>query len=100
MGKYRQSRNLVNKLKKQSIKKYFQDRCIGGCKSSNFWNTIKPYLSKKSRNSQNKIILNENDKVVSNNEEVADVFNDYFGNVADGIGKDYVLTLQTTQVLK
>ena len=47
-------------------------------------------MSKKSRNFQNKIILNENDKIISNNEEVADIFNDYFANVANGIGKDYV----------
>ena len=74
--KYRQSRNLVNKIKKQSINKYFQDRCIGGCKSANFWSTIKPYLFKKGGNSQNKIILK--------------FFNSYFVNLADGIGKDYV----------
>ena len=72
------------------FQKYFQDRCIGGCKSSNVWSTIKPYLSKKSRDSKNKIILNENDKIISNNEEVADIFNDYFVNVADWIGKHYV----------
>ena len=27
---------------------------------------------------------------MSNNEEVADIVDDYFVNVADGIGKDYV----------
>ena len=46
-------------------------------------------LPKKAGNSQNKIISNENDKIISNNEEVAEIFNDYFVNVADGIGKDY-----------
>ena len=100
MGKYRQSRNSVNKIKKQSINKYFQDSCIGGCKAANFWITIKPYLSRKAGNSQNKIILNENEKIISNNEEVAIIFNSYFVNVADGIGKDYVLIPQITQVLK
>ena len=44
---------------------------------------------KKADNSQNRILLNENDKIISKNEEVADIFNSYFVNVADGIGKDY-----------
>ena len=30
------------------------------------------------RNLENKINLNENDKIISNNEEVADIFNGYF----------------------
>lgn len=58
--------------------------------STNFWSTIKPYLSKKASNSQNKIILNENDKIISNTEEVSEIFNAYFVNVANEIGKNYV----------
>ena len=57
-------------------------------------------MSKKAGNSQNKIILNENDKIISNNEEVAEIFNDYFVNVADGIGKDYVFNPQDHPSLK
>ena len=41
--------------------------------STNFWNTIKPYLSKKACSSQNKIILNENNKIISNTEEVSEI---------------------------
>ena len=37
-----------------------------------------------------KLFLNENDKIISNNEEVAVIFNDYFVTVADGTGKDNV----------
>ena len=38
--KYRQNRNLVNKLTKQSINNYFQDRSIGGSKFTNFWTQL------------------------------------------------------------
>ena len=44
---YRKSRNFVNKLKKKSLNNHFIERCTGGCKSTDFWKTIKPYLSKK-----------------------------------------------------
>ena len=44
---YRIRRNLVNKLKHKSENKYFQERCTGGCKQKDFWQTIKPYFKKK-----------------------------------------------------
>ena len=39
-------------------------------------------------------------KIISNNEEVVEIFNSYFLNVADGIGKDYVLNLSDHPSLK
>ena len=45
---YRKQRNYVTKLRKQSIKLYFFERCGGGPKSKVFWPTIKPFLSSKS----------------------------------------------------
>ena len=68
----------MNKLKKKSLNNYFQERYIGGCKSTYFWNTIKPYLSRKSCNSQSKIILMEEENTVNINEEVAEMFNGFF----------------------
>ena len=65
-----------------SINTYFQERCIGGCKSANFWSTIKPYLSKRSNQGQSKIILTEENKAISDDSEVAETFNTYFVNVA------------------
>ena len=53
--------------------------------STNFWSTIKPYLSKKACNSQNKTILNG-----SNTGEVSEIFKSYFVNVAYEIGKNYI----------
>ncbi|KAL4227059.1 hypothetical protein ACF0H5_015033 [Mactra antiquata] len=87
---YRKSRNYVNKLKKQSMNKYFLDRCVGGSKQTNFWDTVKPYFSNKHKSAQAKIILNEDSKVISDTPEVAEIFNDFFVNVAGSIGEDYV----------
>lgn len=75
---YRMRRNHVNKLKRKSENMYFQERCTGGCKQTDFWQTIKPYFSKKNINSQNKIILQEANKTISKNEEVAEIFNSFF----------------------
>jgi hypothetical protein len=40
---YRKQRNLVNKIKKQSIRNNVIERCAGGPKSKHFWPTIKPF---------------------------------------------------------
>jgi len=50
------------------------------------WNPISP---KKSCGTQSKIILQDNDKIVTKNVDVAEVFNKFFVNVAQDIGKDY-----------
>jgi hypothetical protein len=43
---YRKQRNLVTKIKRDSIKTYFYERTAGGPKT-----TIKPFLSGKTKNS-------------------------------------------------
>ena len=45
--KFRKQRNLVTKLKKNSMKTYFLERCMGGAKNVTFWKTVKPFFSKK-----------------------------------------------------
>jgi hypothetical protein len=46
------------------MKTYFYERCLGGPKSSDFWPTIKPFLSNKSNNCRKDIILEEDNKIV------------------------------------
>jgi hypothetical protein len=42
-----QLRNLVNKIKRKSIREYFIERCVGGPKQKDFWPTIKPFITNK-----------------------------------------------------
>ena len=82
---YKQLRNTCVKLRLKSRRKYFAERCDGGIRNQKFWPTIKPFLSSKV-NSQNNIILCGNDCIISDAEEVAKVFNEYFAGIADDIG--------------
>ena len=68
---------------------YFIERCTGSCKLTDFWKTIKPYLSKKASSSQNKVVLKENDQIISKENDVAETFNDFYINVAKDIGQNY-----------
>ena len=83
---YRKQRNFVNKLKKNSIKTYFYERTAGGPKSTDFYSTIKPFLSSKGVKGSNNIILHENDKIGNDAKEVSEMFNNFFINVAKDIG--------------
>ena len=88
--KFRKQRNFVTKLKRKSMKTYFLERCSGGTKSGDFWKTIKPFFSKKGSSGEHKIVLNESDKIVNDQKEVANHFNNFFSTVAENIGKDTV----------
>ena len=53
-----------------------------------FFKTIKPFLSNKNSNGcGNKIILKEEDCILSRPQDVADVFNRYFISIADYDGE-------------
>lgn len=83
---YRKQRNYVTKLKKQSINNYFIERCTGGSKSKDFWLTVKPFLTNKGCSNQKDVILQENNNIITNQEEICEVFNNFFVNMAKNIG--------------
>ena len=88
--KFRKQRNCVTNLKRKSMKTYFLERCSGGTKSGYFWKTIKPFFSKKGFSGEQTIVLNKSDKIVNNQKEVANHFNNLLSTVAENIGKDTV----------
>ena len=85
----------MTKLKKQSMRCYFYERCAGGPKSKDFWPTIKLFLSKKGQDGGTPVVLSEGGgrrgggaggKVVTDQNEVCAIFNNFFVNVAKDIG--------------
>ena len=85
---YRKQRNLTTSINKQSKLTYFRERCDGGPKNQSFWKTIKPFMSDKSASHDNKIILQEDDKIITDTQEICEIFNTYFTSVANNIGFD------------
>ena len=69
------------------MNKYFRDRCSDGPKSGKeFWRTVKPFLSNKGHTAGQEIILQENEKLVTDQTEVANILNDFYLNVASDLG--------------
>ena len=83
---YRKRRNLTTTINKQSKLTYFRERCDGGPNIQSFWKTIKPFMSDKSASHGNQIILEERDKIISDTDEICEIFNSYFTSVANNIG--------------
>ena len=77
---YRMQRNLCTKLKRQSIRHYFSERCAGGPKP-----TVKTFLSNKGLLKDPVILLSENDGIISNQISVACTLNEFFVNAAQDI---------------
>jgi hypothetical protein len=68
-----------------SYLKYFRGYLIN---TSSFFNINLVYLFYKGCNFETDIILNEDDKLLNDQSEISNVFNNFFVNVAKDIGKD------------
>ena len=80
---YRQQRNLTTKLKRHSVRTYFDTEiCAGGPKSKDCWPTVKPFLSNKGLLNDQVIILSENDNIVSEQAAVSGILYEFYVNVA------------------
>ena len=62
---YRKQRNLYTSMRRQAVKKYFLERCERGAKNTDFWHTIKPFLTNKGYHDDgNDILLHDESKPV------------------------------------
>ena len=83
---YKTQRNTCTSLRQKTIKQHPQE----------FWSTFRPFLHTKSKQA-NDIILKENDRIISDKKEIANLLNDYFVHIADSMpeirvedyGEDY-----------
>jgi hypothetical protein len=73
--KYRTQRNLVNRLKRNSIRNYFSERCVGVRNLVNFGLLSSHFCLKKCKSGDKNIVLCEKGKVVNDNKEICDIFN-------------------------
>ena len=80
---YKKQRNLCVSLLCQNKKDYFETLDIKSVTDNKlFWKTVAPLFSSKSKAS-NKIILSENEKLITNDQKSAEVFNNYFNSIAE-----------------
>ena len=82
---YKIQRNICVKLHKQAKKDYFNNLDVNKLNDNKrFWKTIKPYFSDKGINSH-KLILIENDSILTNEMSLAKLMNNYFINITNDL---------------
>ena len=75
--KYKKQKNYTNKLLKKEKKHFTNLRTNNFTDNKKFWNTVKPLFSNKGDNTQN-ITLVKDKKIISDDVEVAQTFNQFF----------------------
>ena len=87
---YRRVRNLLTKLKAKSMRHYFDSKCneVHENKPRKFWDTIKPFVSGKSKNINECGMLNINGIVCNDSYVISQEFNNPFCNIVKDICKE------------
>ena len=86
MNKYKKHKNFWSKLYKKERKKFYSQLDIKNITDNKlFWKTMKPFLSEKCTYAS-KISLVHNDNVISDDQELADTFNNFFEPAVDNLG--------------
>ena len=83
---FREQRNSCVKLFRKEKRNYYNSLDISlVTDDKKFWKTIKPFFSDRSQ-SQNKIVLTDGGRIISNDVEVAETMNEFFVTVTDSLG--------------
>ena len=82
MDKFKKQRNYCAKLSHVAKVAYYNNLDPKSIITSRkFWKTFKPLLSKNDNATDNKVILVQDDTIISDEQLVAETFNEYFNNV-------------------
>ena len=82
--KYRRQRNITTHIRRESIRNYLIENCSGKANKT-FYNTIRPLVNSKPIALQPTQLL-EDDTLVQDEEQIANIMNTYFTNIAENIG--------------
>ena len=81
---YKRQRNICTSLRRKAIKTFF-DKKSESENPREFWDTYRPFLHSRKSTQANDIILKEHDVVITDKKQMAELFNSYFANIADGV---------------
>ena len=80
--KYTQWWNRVVSVKNASLRKYFSQQSSRS-NHKDFYKMVKPFFSDKNNNTDSKLFLRENDSIISDPIQVAEIFNAYYVSLAE-----------------
>ena len=79
-------KNFCNRLYKKERKKYYSNLNLANINDNKkFWKTMKPLFGDKGGIRENIVLIN-NDKIISEDTEIAQTFNNFFENTVNSLG--------------
>ena len=94
---FRKQRNSCVRLFREEKRNYYNSLDISlVTDNKKFWKTVKPFFSDRSQ-SQNKIVLTEDERIISNDVEVAETMNEFFVTVTDSLGINEITSMMKMQ---
>ena len=85
-AKYNKQRNICVSLTRKAKRNYYESLDLNNiCDNKKFWATVKPLFSNKIKSVEN-IVLSENGVLIKDEEEVANIFNNFFVNILPNLG--------------
>ena len=98
---FKKQRNFVNKLKRTSMKLYFDEKCNSDVnKNRHFWKVIKPFITNNVKSGNDCITLCNDNSLISNPTDVSNVFNEFFTNISQDLCEPAsVVTMSVNQVI-
>ena len=77
--KYLLIRNKMVSMRREALQDYFQRLCVDRyADQRKFWSTIKPYIKKRKSKQNGRIVLKDNERIISDKREVAEILNNFF----------------------
>ena len=94
---YKAQRNKCTSLRRKAIKGIFSKKAAKSENPREFWDAYRPFLQSKNSKQANDITLKENDTVFTDKRQIAELFNEHFVHIADGVGEITERVFTTTQ---
>ena len=85
--KYTKQRNICVSIRRNAIRNYFERVTINGGSMTNkaFYDIVKPYLTNKGALVMNDITVLKDGKLITENVEIAEIFNEYYANIFENV---------------
>ena len=85
-AKYNKRRNICVSLYRKAKRNCYEFLDLNSiCDNKKLWTTVKPFFSNKIKSTEN-IALSENGALVKDEEEIANIFNNFFVNIVPNLG--------------
>ena len=99
INSFKNQRNFVNMIRKSAQKNYFKSLNPKKLNMSRtFFNTFKPFFSSK-YSPDERILLIENENILTDELEISEVFNEYFTNITDSLNiKQWPESIEVSQI--